>query len=110
MPVRRASARPPRARAGLHVRLVATVTVLVIGCGGFLAYRSVAAIDDAYRWTAEAEAATVARGFAQTLGPRDLRDVARLRARAARLSGLCRPRAGHAGRAKGRCFCRYRGA
>jgi diguanylate cyclase (GGDEF)-like protein len=91
MPVRRALARPPRARVrgtGLQSRVLVAVTLLVIGCGGFLEYRAIAAMDDAYRWTAEAEAATVARGFAQSLGPRDLRDPARLEARAARLGGV----------------------
>src|SRR5688572_17619827 len=76
-----------RAR-GLQSKLVAGVAVLVIGCGGFLAYRAIAAMQDAYHWTAEAEAATVARGFAQSLGPRDLRSIERLRARAARLGGV----------------------
>ena len=62
--------------------------MLVLACGGFLAYRAIAAIADAYRWTGEAEAATLARGFARSLSPRDLDDPARLRARAVRLSGV----------------------
>jgi diguanylate cyclase (GGDEF)-like protein len=91
MPVRRDSARSPRSRlreTGLQNRLVAAIALLVIACGGFLTYRAIAAIDDAYRWTGEAEAATVARGFAQSLGPRELRNLERLRARAARLGGV----------------------
>jgi diguanylate cyclase (GGDEF)-like protein len=73
---------------GLQTRLMAAVAVLVLACGGFLAYRSVAALSDAYRWTGEAEAAVVAHGFARSLSPRDLDDVDRIRARAARLSGV----------------------
>ncbi len=46
--------------------------VLVLICGGFLAYRAVAAIADAYRWTGEAEATAIAQGFARSLSPRDL--------------------------------------
>ena len=56
----------------------------MLACGGFLAYRAVAAVSDAYRWTGEAEAATVARGFARSLVPRDLRDLERACARAPR--------------------------
>jgi diguanylate cyclase (GGDEF)-like protein len=80
--------RSARPRVGLQSRLVAAVAVLVLACGGFLAYRAVAAIDDAYRWTSETEAATVARGYAASLGSRDLRDLDRLRARARQLSGV----------------------
>jgi diguanylate cyclase (GGDEF)-like protein len=80
--------RSARPRVGLQSRLVAAVAILVLACGGFLAYRAVAAIDDAYRWTGEAEAATVARSYAASLGPRDLRDLDRLRAAARRLSGV----------------------
>src|SRR5215207_7353885 len=74
--------------AGLQARLVAAVAVLVVACGGFLAYRSVAAIDDAYRWTGEAEASAIAHGFARSLRPRDLDDVARIRERIVRLAGV----------------------
>ena len=52
MPVRRRSL--PRDRvvgAGLQTRLVGAVAALVLACGGFLAYRAIAAVDDAYRWT-----------------------------------------------------------
>src|SRR5215210_1254091 len=73
---------------GLQTRLVAAAAVLVLACGGFLAYRSVAAIRDAYRWTGEAEASAVAHGFARSLGPRDLDDLERIRARLVRLSGV----------------------
>jgi diguanylate cyclase (GGDEF)-like protein len=67
---------------------VAAAAALVLACGGFLAYRSVAAIGDAYRWTGEAEAEAIAYGFARSLGPRDLDDVDRIRARAARLGDV----------------------
>jgi diguanylate cyclase (GGDEF)-like protein len=89
MPVRPRSS--PRVRvlgAGLQTRLVGAVAALVLACGGILAYRAIAAIDDAYRWTGEAEAVTVARGFARSLSSRDLHDVARIRSRAVRLSGV----------------------
>jgi diguanylate cyclase (GGDEF)-like protein len=64
--------------------------VLVLACGGFLAYRAMTAVSDAYRWTGEAEATTLARGYAQSLNARELRDPARLRAGAARLVGVHR--------------------
>jgi diguanylate cyclase (GGDEF)-like protein len=89
MPDRRRSS--PRDRGpgvGLQTRLIGAVAALVLACGGFLAYRAVAAISDAYRWTGEAEAATVARGFARSLSSRDLHDVARIRSRLTRLSGV----------------------
>src|SRR5688500_20274196 len=73
---------------GLQARVVAGAAVLVLVCGGFLAYRAVAAIADAYRWTGESEAAAIAHGFARSLGPRDLDSVERIRARAARLGGV----------------------
>jgi diguanylate cyclase (GGDEF)-like protein len=85
---RRSSSRDRVTGAGLQTRLVGAVAALVLACGGFLAFRAVAAIDDAYRWTGEAEAATVARGFARSLSSRDLHDVARIRSRAARLGGI----------------------
>jgi diguanylate cyclase (GGDEF)-like protein len=72
----------------LQTRLIGAVAALVLACGGFLAYRAVAAISDAYRWTGEAEAATVARGFVRSLSSRDLHDVARIRSRLTRLSGV----------------------
>jgi diguanylate cyclase (GGDEF)-like protein len=80
----------PRQRllgVGLQTRLIAGAAVLVMACGGFLAYRAVAAIGDAYRWTGEAEAATLARTFTQSLSSRELHDPARIRERATRLSG-----------------------
>ncbi len=73
---------------GLQTRLVAAAAVLIFACGGFLAYRAIAAIGDAYRWTGAAEAATLAQGFARSLGPRDHDDVERIRTRAARLTGV----------------------
>jgi len=85
---RRSSPRARFTRAGLQPRLTAGLALLVLACGGFMAYRAIAAVDDAYRWTGEAEAATVARGYAQSLAARDLRDLTRLQARAARLSGV----------------------
>ena len=85
---RRSSPRDRVTGAGLQTRLVGAVAALVLACGGFLAYRAIAAIDDAYRWTGEAEAATVARGFARSLSPRDLHDLERIRARAERLGGV----------------------
>ncbi len=89
MPVRRRSSLRVRVTgAGLQTRLVAGVAALVLACGGFLAYRAIAAIEDAYRWTGEAEAATVARGFARSLSSRDLDDLARIRSRAERLGGV----------------------
>ena len=87
-PRRRSTPADRLGRAGLQTRLVAACAVLVLACGGFAAYRAVAAIADAYRWTGETEAATLGRSFALSLGSRDLRDPARLRARAARLSGV----------------------
>src|SRR5918998_4565550 len=82
------SARSRVRRADLSTRLLIGTAVLVLACGGFFAYRTIAAIEDAYRWTGEAEAATVARGFAQSLAPGDVRDLDRLRARARRLAGV----------------------
>ena len=89
MPDQRRSSSRDRARgAGLQTRLVGAVAALVLACGGFLAFRAIAAIDDAYRWTGEADAATVARGFARSLSARDLHDLARIRLRAERLGGV----------------------
>ena len=79
-------ARPSGGR--LPMRLVAGTAALVVACCGFAAYRSVGAVGDAYRWTGEAEAVTVARVFARSLSARDLRDPARLTARQARLIGV----------------------
>jgi diguanylate cyclase (GGDEF)-like protein len=67
---------------------VAAAAVLVAACGGFLAYRSVNAIADAYRWTGEAEASSLAHSFARSLSTRDLDDVERIRGRIGRLSGV----------------------
>jgi diguanylate cyclase (GGDEF)-like protein len=91
MPIRRDSARSPLSRlgdTGLQTRLVAAIALLVIACGGFLTYRAITAINDAYHQTEASEATTVARGLAQSLGPRDLRNIERLRARVARLGGV----------------------
>ena len=73
------------AGVGLQARSVAAAAMLVLACGGFLAYRAVAAVSDAQRWSAEAEATAVARGFAGALSPRDLGDVERIRSRSASL-------------------------
>src|SRR5215208_6494436 len=67
-------ARSPAGR--MPARLLAGIGALVIACGGFAAYRALGAVDDAYRWTGESEAVTVARGFARSLSPGDLRDPA----------------------------------
>ena len=85
---RRPSSRDRLLGVGLQARVIAAAAALVVACGGFLAYRAVAAVSDAYRWTGEAEAATVARGFTHSLSSRDLRDLERLRERATRLSGV----------------------
>ena len=84
---RRPTARERLPGVGLQTRLVAGAAVLVMACGGFLAHRATAAIGDAYRWTGEAEAATLARSFTQSLSRRELRDLDRIRERATRLSG-----------------------
>ena len=42
---------------------------MVLLAGGFLTYRANAAISDAYRWTAEAEASSIARAYAFALTP-----------------------------------------
>jgi diguanylate cyclase (GGDEF)-like protein len=85
---RRSSSRDRLSGVGLETRLLGAVAALVLACGGFLAYRAVAAIGDAYRWNGEAEAATVARGFVRSLSSRDLHDVARIRSRLTRLAGV----------------------
>jgi diguanylate cyclase (GGDEF)-like protein len=85
---RRSSSRDRGPGVGLQTRLLGAVAALVLACGGFLAYRAVAAIGDAYRWTGEAEAAAVARGFVRSLSSRDLHDVARIRSRLTRLAGV----------------------
>src|SRR3954470_17374892 len=87
VPTRRSLSRDRLLGVGLLTRLVAAAAVLVLACGGVPAHRSIAALGDAYRWTGEAEAATLARGFAQSLSSRDLHDLDRIRTRAARLSG-----------------------
>src|SRR4029079_8382215 len=79
-------ARPSGGR--LPRRLVAGPAALVVACCGFAAHRSVGAVGDAYRWTGEAEAVTVARVFARSLSARHLREPARLSARQARLIGV----------------------
>src|SRR5918994_1706157 len=73
---------------GLQGRLMMAVGALVLLGGGFLTHRANTAISDAYRWTAEAEAATIARAYAFGLTPRDLVSEARLRKRAARLTAV----------------------
>ena len=69
---------------GLQTRLVAAAAVLVFACGGFLAYRAIAAVGDAYRWTGAAEAADARpelRALARPARPR--RHRAHPRARSA---------------------------
>ena len=74
---------------GLQTRLVAAAAVLILACGGFLAYRAVAAVGDAYRWTGAAEAATLAQGFARSGSARATStSIERIRARAQRLTGV----------------------
>jgi diguanylate cyclase (GGDEF)-like protein len=85
---RRLTLRDRLLRAGLQTRTVAGAAALVLACGGFLSYRAVEAVDDAYRWSGESEAVAVARSFVRTLGPRDIDDVDRIRARLTRLSGV----------------------
>jgi diguanylate cyclase (GGDEF)-like protein len=87
---RRSRSRDGAPGAGLQTRLICAVAALVLACGGFLAYRAIAAVGDAYRWTGEAEAAAVARGFVRSLSSRDLHDVARIRSRVSRLNGVHR--------------------
>jgi diguanylate cyclase (GGDEF)-like protein len=85
---RRSPSRDRAPSAGLQTRLLGAVAALVLACGGILAYRSIAAVADAYRWTGETEAATVARGFVRSLNSRDIHDVARIRSRLPRLNGV----------------------
>jgi diguanylate cyclase (GGDEF)-like protein len=73
---------------GLQGRLMMAITVMVLLAGGFLTYRASAAITDAYRWTAEAEASSIARAYAFGLTPGDLASETRLRKRAQRLSAV----------------------
>ncbi|MET0685284.1 MAG: diguanylate cyclase [Solirubrobacteraceae bacterium] len=73
---------------GLQGRLMLAITAMVLLAGGFLTYRASAAISDAYRWTAEAEASSIARAYAFGLTPDDLESEARLRKRAGRLSAV----------------------
>src|SRR5687767_1275368 len=73
---------------GLQGRLMLAIAGLVLLAGGFLTYRAAAAITDAYRWTAEAEASSIARAYAFALTPDDLESEARLRKRAQRLSAV----------------------
>ena len=72
---------------GLQGRLMMAVAAMVLLAGGFLTYRAIAAISDAYRWTAEAEAASIARAYAFGLTPADLASEAQpAQARAPRLT------------------------
>ena len=73
---------------GLQGRLMMAIAGMVLLAGGFLTYRATAAISDAYRWTAEAEASSIARAYAFALTPADLESDARLRKRAGRLSAV----------------------
>ena len=73
---------------GLQGRLMMAIAGMVLLAGGFLTYRANAAISDAYRWTAEAEASSIARAYAFALTPADLESDARLRKRAGRLSAV----------------------
>src|SRR5215218_8590863 len=67
----RSSPRDRASGARLQTAVVGAIAALVLACSGFLAYRAAAALDDAYRWTGEAEAASVARGFASSLTATD---------------------------------------
>jgi len=73
---------------GLQARIVAAAAALVLACGGFLAYRSVGALGDAYRFTSEAQAYALANGFVRSLSAHDLADIDRIRDRIVRLSGV----------------------
>jgi diguanylate cyclase (GGDEF)-like protein len=73
---------------GLQGRLMMAIAAMVLLAGGFLTYRANAAISDAFRWTAEAEAGSIARAYAFGLGPDDLASEERLRKRASRLVGV----------------------
>src|SRR5215218_1608454 len=73
---------------GLQGRLMLAVTAMVLLAGGFLTFRATTAINDAHRWTAEAEAGSIARGYAFGLTPADLRSQERLRKRALRLTAV----------------------
>ncbi len=86
--MRRPSPRERLLGVGLQSRLLAATAAIVLVAGGVLAYRAMAAISDAYRWTAQSEAGTLARSYAQSLSPKDLGSLARMQARAKRLSGV----------------------
>jgi diguanylate cyclase (GGDEF)-like protein len=73
---------------GLQGRLMMAIAAMVLLAGSFLTYRANAAISDAYRWTTEAEAGSIARAYAFGLTPADLESEARLRKRAQRLSAV----------------------
>src|SRR5829696_1837124 len=73
---------------GLQGRLMMAIAAMVLLAGGFLTFRANAAISDAFRWTAEAEAGSIARAYAFGLGPDDLQSEERLRKRASRLVGV----------------------
>src|ERR687897_2177158 len=73
---------------GLQGRLMMAIAAMVLLAGSFLTYRANAAISDAYRWTAEAEAGSIARAYAFGLTPADLQSPERLRKRAQRLSAV----------------------
>src|SRR5215207_3830947 len=73
---------------GLQGRLMLAVTAMVLLAGGILTFRATTAISDAYRWTAEAEAGSIARAYAFGLTPTDLQSQERLRRRAQRLTAV----------------------
>jgi diguanylate cyclase (GGDEF)-like protein len=70
---------------GLQGRLMMATAAMVLLAGGFLTYRANAAITDGFRWTAEAQAGSIARAYAFGLSPADLQSEERLRKRATRL-------------------------
>jgi diguanylate cyclase (GGDEF)-like protein len=84
----RSSLRQRLFAVGLQGRLMMAVAAMVLLGGGVLTYRANAAISDAYRWTAEAQAAAIARAYAFGLTPADLASEARLRKRAQRLTAV----------------------
>src|SRR5918994_2660265 len=73
---------------GLQGRLMMAVAAMVLLAGGFLTQRANTAITDGYRWTAEAEAASIARAYAFGLTPQELASPAKLRKAASRLTAV----------------------
>ncbi|HYI18709.1 MAG TPA: GGDEF domain-containing protein, partial [Solirubrobacteraceae bacterium] len=73
---------------GLQGRLMMAVAAMVLLAGGFLTHRANTAISDGYRWTAEAQAASIARAYAFGLTPQELASPAKLRKAASRLTAV----------------------